>query len=63
MEVHVNIQLHGYVLIIRFLSVCKSLTLEKPFILYINFPHSLQRGLEFLSSNRSYIRELPGENF
>lgn len=55
MEVHVNIHLQNYVLIIRFLSVYNSLTLEEPFIFYINFPHNLQRGLEFLRSNKSHI--------
>ena len=54
-EIHVNVHLHNYVLIIRFLSVYKSLTLEDPFNLYINFPHNLQRGLEFLRSNKSHI--------
>jgi hypothetical protein len=41
-EVCVNIHLYNYVLIITFLSVHKSLILEKPLAFYINFVHNME---------------------
>jgi hypothetical protein len=41
-EVCVNIHLYNYVLIITFLSVRKSLILEKPLAFYINFVHNME---------------------